>query len=120
MLRDTLRNGARLLGENQLELIVLLIPKKMRVMGPYVKFSQLTMRQLPEDWDLAPEETLAWHLKQLCGDLTDPVPFIDATPRLKERAAAGELVYLPFDSHLSSRGHAVVAELIIEALRGKL
>ena len=37
-------------------------------------------------------------------------------PPLKARAAGGELVYLPLDTHLSSRSHAIVGEAIVQAL----
>ena len=115
LMAKTLSTGAELLSESKIKLIVLLIPKKFRIMGPYVEFSDLTKQLLPSDWDLSPEETLAWSLRQHCQSLG--IPFIDATNRLKKHAALGEMVYLPLDSHLSSKGHAVISELIVAAIR---
>ena len=57
---------------------------------------------------------MAAHLRALCDELK--VTFIDTTPRLKEQTAAGEVVYLPFDTHLSPRGHEIVADLIAKDL----
>lgn len=118
LMAETLGKGAELLSEREIELIVLLIPMKIRVMGPYVKFSEFTRKYFPSNWDLLPEETLAWSLKQRCKILD--IPFIDATTGLKEHAASGTMVYLPLDSHLSSEGHRVVAELIVEAIHNRL
>jgi len=38
------------------------------------------------------------------------VAFVDLTPRLRDEAAAGTLVYLPDDTHWTSAGHRVAAE----------
>ena len=45
------------------------------------------------------------------------VPFVDATDALEARAAKGELVYQAFDTHLSTAGHEVVAELLLETFQ---
>jgi hypothetical protein len=45
------------------------------------------------------------------------VPFVDATDALEARAAKGELVYQAFDTHLSTSGHEVVAELLLKTLK---
>ncbi|MCH7688937.1 MAG: hypothetical protein IH899_20055, partial [Planctomycetes bacterium] len=47
LMAETLGKGAALLSKHDIELLVLLIPKKIRVMGPYVEFSQLSRQLLP-------------------------------------------------------------------------
>ena len=46
------------------------------------------------------------------------VPFLDATPALREASRRGELVYQPLDTHLSARGHELVAGQIVAFLTG--
>jgi hypothetical protein len=118
LMEAALREGAREVLSSNTKLVLLLVPKKMRVLGHYVEFNAEVRRNLDPQWDLPREETLAWHLDRLCKELD--VPFIDATPLLKQRAADGQLVYLPFDSHLSSNGHTVVSEMIVDVLRREL
>jgi hypothetical protein len=65
--------------------------------------------------EIPPEATLAFYLDKLCGELH--VPFVDATPALIDATAAGELVYLPFDTHLSPQGHEIVSHLVVKAMR---
>lgn len=121
----SLTAGAQLLKEKNIRLVVLLIPRKLRVMAPVTDFHEfqiptpgqpLTVKhRLPAGWDRQPEARLANHLKTLC-DLLE-VTFVDTTPGLTERAAAGELVYQAMDTHLSPSGHAIVSELLVDALR---
>ena len=115
LMEAALREGVREVRSSHIKLVLLMVPKKMRVLGHSVEFDAMARRNLAPQWDLPKEETLAWHLDRLCRELD--VPFVDATPLLKKRAAAGQLVYLAFDSHLSSDGHWVVAETIVEVLR---
>ena len=110
-----IREGVREVRSINTGLVLLLVPKKMRVLGHSVEFDATARRNMAPKWDLPKEETLAWYLDRLCRELD--VPFVDATPRLKKRATDGRLVYLPFDSHLSADGHSIVAESIVEVLR---
>lgn len=121
----SLTSGAQILQEQHVQLVVLLIPRKLRVMAPVTDFHEieipmqgrpvLVRHNLPDGWDLPPEARLATHLQQLCDRLE--IEFVDTTARLTERAAAGGLVYQPMDTHLSPLGHEVVAEMIVEALQ---
>jgi len=61
------------------------------------------------------ESTIAAHLEALCGELG--VSFVDATALLRAHADQGELVYLPFDTHLSPKGHTIIADRLAEAIR---
>jgi hypothetical protein len=113
-LADSLRNGKKLLLENDIELIVLLIPMKMHVMGSYIDFSKDT-RQF--DTALPAHLTLATSLKHLCQELD--VSFIDSTSALQQIAAEGHLAYFPYETHMSSHGHAVVADMLAELLQSR-
>lgn len=116
-----LREGHRILRERDIRLLVLLVPMKLRAIAPAVEFDQPSVQRLTSlgldapDWDVPVESTLAFHLQERCHALG--IPFADATPRLRESAGQGRLVYLAYDTHLSPEGHRVVSDLIVEAMR---
>ncbi len=116
-LADSIRNGKKLLLENDIDLIVLLIPMQMHVMGSYVEFSEYTRRFAPPNTLLPDSETLADYLERLCQELD--VPFVDSTSALQQLAAEGQLAYFPYETHMSSQGHAVVADLLVETLQSR-
>jgi hypothetical protein len=116
--------GAQLLKEKNIQLVVMLVPTKLRVMAPVTDFHEIQLstedrpltvkHTLPSGWDLNPEERLATHLQNLCDRLE--VPFVDTTTVLAEHAAQGELVYQTMDTHLSPVGHEIVADLLSTTL----
>ena len=124
---DAITEGAAILRQQHIELIVTLIPMKLRVMADATRLDELTLNvegqplrvkdRLPPRWDLPPNSTWAFYLTRLCRQLD--ITFIDATPELQRQTAAGQLVYLPTDTHLSPRGHEVVSDLIVAALAEK-
>lgn len=118
LLRDSLDEGRRLLAQQDTgaHMVVLLIPMKLRVMGPYVRMSEELQSFLDPDWQIPPEATLAAYLSTLCREWG--VTFVDATPLFLERSAAGDLVYLPLDTHLSDRGHELLSDLLVDAIAG--
>ncbi len=115
---DALRQGAELLKAKGIELVVFVIPMKIRMLGQSVRFSESAKQITGKKWDFRPEETLAEHLAAHCRKLG--VTFIDPTLQLKARATAGKIDYLHNDTHLSPAGHAFFSGLIVEALRSKL
>ncbi len=115
LMADAFRQGAELAKSNGIQLIVVYIPMKMRAIGRSVQFDDSTRQRLGDNWELPENETLAFYLEQLCRDLN--VYFLDTTPQLQQSAAAGELVYLPFDTHISPKGHVIVSEMIVDLLR---
>jgi hypothetical protein len=115
VLAEALRKGAELLRREQVALVVLLVPMKVRGLGPSVTLEPRLLARVGSNWDLPSSWTLAAYLQKLCAELD--VSFVDATPALREAAAAGELVYLPRDTHLSLRGHGVVSATLVEAIR---
>jgi hypothetical protein len=111
----SLEAGVQLSKRSGIRLLVLLIPEKLRVMGHYVKFSEETQARLGPHWDLADDESIAHYLTVLCERWD--VDFLDMTAPLKQLAAEGEMVYLPYETHLSSSGHRAVAEQIVKLLK---
>ena len=120
----SIMTGAQLLQANRIQLVVLLIPRKLRVMAPFTDFHEFSTstpqgrmtikHSLPDGWDLPEEARLATHLQDLCEQLD--LPFVDATDRLVEKAGEGEMVYQAMDTHLSPQGHRVITRLLVEAL----
>jgi hypothetical protein len=107
---QALIQGADICRSNKIQLLLVLIPDKFRVLGDYSRFpNQVTARAaaLP---GLATNASLAASLVPFCN--SQQIPFLDVTDELKNRAKQGQLVYLPFDTHLSPLGHEAVAELI--------
>lgn len=121
LLLRALEDGSRLLREKQIELFVLMVPMKFRVMAPAVHFEDATLRSLTEfglngpDWDKRAERTLAYHLGK---DLASQgIAFEDATEALRRSAKSGVPVYLSYDTHLSPEGHKVLCRLITGHIR---
>jgi hypothetical protein len=112
---NALIEGAALAREQGIELVVLLIPMKMRVMLPRTRLSERS-RIIVEGYPtIGDGEDLSSWLDPLLSE--HGVRFVDASPALRAAADRGELVYPPFDIHLSARGHEVVADLMVETLR---
>ena len=99
-----------------MRLVVVLIPMKFRVFGEVLEFGSAS--RVSKNWDFPESDTLATQLKELCGELA--ITFVDSTDSLKLQAKNGKLVYPPFDVHLSSLGHKVVADLVVDALRAEI
>jgi hypothetical protein len=74
--------------------------------------------ELPPDSELAgwPRSDLPARLREQLAHLSPAIGFVDLTAALKARAAAGELVYLPDDTHWTPAGHAAVARALAEHL----
>jgi lysophospholipase L1-like esterase len=54
-------------------------------------------------------------MKQLCAEAG--IPFLDTTPTLTARAASGENVYFPDESHLNELGEALIADTLAAFLK---
>jgi hypothetical protein len=111
-LTNSLNEGLRLCSANQIQLVAVLVPDKYRVLG-----AQTRMR----DPTIPPSLTPEFETKGLGVALEDyfasrGVPFVDTTAALRGRTRKGELVYLPYDTHLSAKGHELVADLIVERI----
>ena len=115
LLAQTIQEGSELLKEQNVRLFVLLIPMKHHVFADCVELGEHARNQAPQWRDPQSEVTLGDALARLCR--IDQIGFIDATMRLQKKAKSGELVYPPFDVHLSISGHAVVSDSIIKAIQ---
>lgn len=114
----TLAEGARILSRQKIPLVVLYIPMKITVLADFVEMDAWSRERMPAlEQDLS-GPTFGTELRKVCRDLD--VPFVDSTPRLRQAGAAGELVFLPYDTHLSPRGHVIVSDLITAALASEL
>lgn len=88
LVKETRRNGIRL--------VILIIPDEYQVARPHL---------FP-----APQETI-----RAFGRLRG-IPVVDPLLAFRRLMAAGEGLYLPEDGHLAPQGHAVVADLLFDAL----
>lgn len=113
-LAKALATGRALCKRNGIELIVLLIPMKYRVMKDYVHLTDAGVEIVRDSHEFPLEHTMSGQLEVLCKNLG--IPFIDATIPLQRATAAGKIVYLPFDDHLSKEGHKIIADLIVQTL----
>lgn len=119
-----LEQGRDLLRAQRIALLVVLMPMKFRVLAPSVRFEPSAISRLaqaglsPPDWDVPPAMTLAHHLASTCRSLG--IRFLDLTAGLRQQAAAGVAVFPPYDTHLSARGHAVVAKLLADEMADML
>jgi hypothetical protein len=114
VLADAIEQGAKLLRDREIRLIVMLVPMKIRVMLDAVHMSEPMRQAIRPNWDIPQPTTMASHLETLCQKLN--VPFLDLTPVLKAHTANGDLVYLPLDTHLSPVGHKIVGQKLTDLL----
>jgi hypothetical protein len=110
---QALAEGAALCHANGIHLVVILMPIKYKEMGPYMQMPKGSPDYFAECAGLKQEFSTV--LLPFCISLN--VPFIDATTALKERTAAGDLVFQPFDTHLNSLGHEIVAGLVADFVK---
>jgi len=106
--------GAALCRSNDIRLVLVLVPVKYQVLGPYTRMLDPEMPPLDASNAVPAADSLSGALGGLCSSLG--VDFVDATAALQSRAKAGELVYLPYDTHLSPLGHEVVADVVVARL----
>jgi hypothetical protein len=114
LVSEALAAGAGLCRSNGVRLLVVMIPTKYRVLGPRTRMLNAALTWTPVTGENEGTDTLEGRLRSWCDSIG--VPFIDATTRFRSRSTAGELVYLPYDTHLSPAGHRVLADLLVENL----
>lgn len=115
LLATALHKGILLAEEHDFQLVLVLIPEKLRVMGHFVDFDETAARRLGPNWDLPDDQTLGHYLGILCEKWR--VPFVDMTEPLKALAGRGDMVYLPYETHLSASGHRAVSEELLKVLQ---
>ena len=87
-------------------LVVVYIPRKLRVYRDYLRAEPAAFANVWQDNDL-PEVLGRW-----CRERG--IDYLDSTIPLRAAVAAGESVYLPDDVHWTARGHAVVAQAVAD------
>lgn len=103
-----------LCDSNQIELVLIMIPDKINVLGPLTEFDSETTNSVNVALAKYSSISLGAGLTDFCSE--KGIRFIDMTIPLRKAAKKGKLVYLPMDTHLSEAGHKVVAAELIEHL----
>ena len=88
------------------ELLVVFVPRKLRVYQGYI---QAPPKSYAHVW---PPNNLPEVLGEFCT--RNGIPFLDSTVPLRRAVAGGESVYLPDDVHWNEAGHRVVAMAVAE------
>jgi hypothetical protein len=98
---DTLRQGMEISRERGLHLVLGFVPIKERV---YWRYIELPAASPMRSWTL-------WPSRERFADFchANNVPCVDLTPVFEHDLEAGNLPYLPTDSHWSAHGHDLVA-----------
>lgn len=109
--RRVLGEAGRLCGGQGARLLVVFVPTKDRVYKSLCRFAAGAEPLRWESNDL-PRRIEAIAQEAGAGSL-------DLTPLFAERAARGEVLYFPRDSHWSPAGHAAAARAIARAIGGK-
>ncbi|HTQ49964.1 MAG TPA: hypothetical protein VMJ12_04580 [Candidatus Acidoferrales bacterium] len=111
---SAIAEAAALCRSNHIRFLVVLMPDKYRVMGPHTELPEPVVRRIAAMPGVPADSSVQAMLGPFCA--SNDIPYLDCTPELCARAMAGELVYQPMDTHLSSRGHQIVADLIARRL----
>jgi len=114
-LSQSLARGWARCRSQHTEMLVALVPLKYRILGPHTRMANREIPTPASSLGSTYAMTLGGALKSFCASLG--VPFVDATGRFAEWTQRGELIYLPYDTHLSPLGHRVLADLVAEQLR---
>ena len=114
LLVGALKDGHATLKERNIPLLVTVCAMKISVLGARVDFDDWSRERMKPDWQMPGELTMMAQVAKVCAEAG--IPFVDPTEQLRTRASNGELVYLPFDTHLSPLGHEVVGEAIADGL----
>lgn len=113
--KNAIAEGNKWCQSRGIKLLVVFVPIKVRVLGPYVQFKDERDRDayLPSG-KLDAASDFASEIGNFCKEAS--CPFIDMTDYLRERAAQDrQTIYaLHQDSHLDEGGHGVVARIIGE------
>jgi hypothetical protein len=113
-----LRTVGRVLGEagglcqrQGARFLVVFVPSKDRI---YLDRTRFAAHAEPLRWG---RNDLPRRLERLVRWVDPGAEFVDLTPVFRARAARGDILYFPQDSHWSPLGHAVAARVIAARLR---
>ena len=105
--RATVVEADRACRENGCRLVVFFIPMKFRVYGDFCTYPPGSPCREWKPWDLA------GYFTDFCEE--SGIDCVDLTPRMRQAASSGLVLYAPEDSHWNAAGHRFVAELVREA-----
>ncbi len=103
---EILKTAQGLCTQQGVRFLVVFVPIKYRVYGPFTKFSA---DSLGRDWV---RNDLPERFRERVVQISTQVDYLDLTPVLTERAKAGDVLYFPEDSHWNAEGQAVAAAAI--------
>ncbi|HSF39410.1 MAG TPA: SGNH/GDSL hydrolase family protein [Thermoanaerobaculia bacterium] len=109
--RRVMGEAGRLCRARGADLLVVFVPTKDRV---YKKLCRFAAGAAPLRWG---SNDLPRRIGAIAGEAG--ASFLDLTPGFAERAARGEILYFPRDSHWSPAGHTVAAAAIARAIGGR-
>jgi hypothetical protein len=104
-----MKKAAALGHQRHIETVFVFLPIKERVYWPYVT---LPTNSAMKGWTFWP---IREDFAKFCR--AENVPCLDLTEPFQKDVAAGNMPYLPTDTHWSARGHTLVAELLAATIR---
>jgi hypothetical protein len=105
----TLRKGRDLCARHGARLILAYVPAKFRVYGPHCRFAPDSPCRSWRPWELPRR------LQEFCD--AEGIELLDLGVPFGERARAGELLYVPQDTHWDRGAHDLAAELLAARIR---
>jgi hypothetical protein len=114
-----LQDGFEFCRRHDVQMLVVFIPIKFRVYGPFVRLITPDQEYLgPLAADLQQPTDFGSELANFCREIG--CPYVDTWPALLAVAESGKRTYsLRYDTHLEADGHRVVADLVCDALSDK-
>jgi hypothetical protein len=110
--RRVLAAAGTLCARQGTRFLVAFVPSKDRV---YLDRCRFAANAEPLHWL---HNDLPHRLETIVRQAAPAAGYLDLTPVFRERAARGEVLYFPQDSHWSPQGHAVAAQALAARLRG--
>ena len=113
---SALEEGYRLCRERGIRMVVLFVPTQVRVNGHRLRFDSEADRErfYPEPTDDAVLD-FGTRLRAFCQELG--CELIDVYPAFKQQALEDSSgLYIPEDEHLHTKGHEIIAGLILDRL----
>ncbi|GMW00162.1 MAG: hypothetical protein AMXMBFR84_13000 [Candidatus Hydrogenedentota bacterium] len=113
---ESIQRGKEICSENGIRLLILYVPIKLRVLGPYTTFPpDSKLGEYAPGGVVETDDEFEKRLAAFCSDHS--IDYLDATRALRDAASKGEMVYSPrYDTHLYYRGNEIVAEAIAQWL----
>ena len=115
---SALKAGQRLCESQGIQLLVVIVPTMVRVLGPNISFDRVE-----DQWTYLPkvresQKDFSNRIEESCARLG--CSFVDGSERLQQAAAINNRnLYIPNDEHFDVGAHDVMAQIIGDWLRAK-